>query len=230
MGRGPGDFAFIRGEFGVANKVVQSAPYTAKAVTQFTQTLADGNHIQRTTTASIARDSQGRVRTERSLEAIGAHSASGGRAPTVFIFDPVAGMSHVLNTSERTVREMPIHTLPSGGFGGRQRNQAELKTEDLGTQVVQGVMAQGKRVTRTIAAGREGNERAIDIVTETWFSPDLQVVVMSKTSDSRFGETLYQLTSISRAEPDPALFTVPADYIMQQERARPRRGGPAPAQ
>src|ERR1700688_2575509 len=40
---GPGDFAFIRGEFGISNKVVQGAPYTAQAVTQFTRTLADGN-------------------------------------------------------------------------------------------------------------------------------------------------------------------------------------------
>ena len=70
---------------------------------------------------------------------------------------------------------------------------AAAKTEDLGTQVMQGVSAQGKRVTRAIPAGKEGNEKEIDIVTETWYSPDLQVVVMSKTSDPRFGESVYQL-------------------------------------
>ncbi len=63
--------------------------------------------------------------------------------------------------------------------------------------MIQGVSAQGKRVTRAIPAGKEGNEKEIDIVTETWYSPDLQVVVMSKTSDPRFGESVYQLNAIS---------------------------------
>ena len=55
--------------------------------------------------------------------------------------------------------------------------------------MIQGVSAQGKRVTRAIPAGKEGNEKEIDIVTETWYSPDLQLVVMSKTSDPRFGDS-----------------------------------------
>src|SRR5690348_16850204 len=63
---GPGDFAFIRAEFGMGGKVVKSAPYSAQIVTQFTQTLADGNRIQRTTSGTFARDSEGRTRSERS--------------------------------------------------------------------------------------------------------------------------------------------------------------------
>jgi hypothetical protein len=98
----------------------------------------------------------------------------------------------------------------------------------LGTQVIQGVSAQGKRVTRVIPAGKEGNEKEIDIVTETWYSPDLQVVVMSKTSDPRFGESVYQLNAISRAEPDAALFAVPSDYTVKE--GRPLMRGPAPVQ
>ncbi len=65
---------------------------------------------------------------------------------------------------------------------------------------------------------QEGNEKEIDIVTETWFSADLQVVVMSKTSDPRYGESVYQLTGITRTEPDPALFTVPSDYTVKEGR------------
>ncbi len=102
------------------------------------------------------------------------------------------------------------------------------KEEDLGAQVIQGLTAQGKRVTRTIPAGQVGNQRPIDIVTETWYSPDLQVVLMSKTSDPRFGETVYQLNHINRAEPDHSLFTVPSDYTVQQ--GRPTNPGRRPAQ
>ncbi|MGD0131502.1 MAG: hypothetical protein ABSE57_05615 [Bryobacteraceae bacterium] len=232
-----GDFALVHAEFGGQNKVVQGAPYSAQAVTQFTQALPNGDHIQRTTTASMARDSQGRTRTERSFGAIGALSAERGGTPTVMIFDPVASKSYVLDASSRTARSMAIpapHTRPADAEAhARPQSPAFAKTEDLGTQVIQGVSAQGKRVTRAIPAGKEGNEKEIDIVTETWYSPDLHVVVMSKTSDPRFGDSTYQLNAINRTEPDPALFTVPSDYTVKEGRPEGRpmmRRGPEAAQ
>jgi hypothetical protein len=234
MGPPPGDFAMLRPEFGMSNKVVTGSPYAAQAVTQFTQTLANGDHIQRTTTASVARDSQGRTRMDRSIASVGALAAAGGERRAIVIHDPVAGMSYALDPASHTAHSMQIRT-PSGATPGDHpnarpaRSQAALKTEDLGTQTIQSVSAQGKRVTRVIPAGQEGNEKEIDIVTETWYSPDLQVVVMSKTSDPRFGDSVYQLNSISRAEPDAALFTVPSDYTVEQGRGH-FRGGPPPAQ
>jgi hypothetical protein len=213
---GRGDFSLVRAEFGGSNKVVQGAPYSAQSVTQFTQTLPNGDHIQRTTNASIARDSQGRTRTERSFAAIGPLSAEKGGTRTVIIFDPVASKSYVLDAGSHTARSMPV---PAERANARQfRNSASAKTEDLGTQAIQGVSAQGKRITRAIPAGKEGNEKEIDIVIETWYSPDLQVVVMSKTSDPRFGDSLYQLNAITRTEPDPALFAVPSDYTVKEGR------------
>jgi hypothetical protein len=217
-----GDFSLVRAEFGMSNKVVPGAPYSAQAVTEFSQTMADGNRIQRTTTGSIARDSQGRTRAERSFGAIGALSAQRGAGKTVMIFDPVASKSYVLEPESRTARSTPIPAAHSNeaahAHEGPPRNMASAKTDDLGTQVMQGVNVQGKRVTRVIPAGKEGNEKEIDIVTETWYSPDLQVVVMSKTSDPRFGETVYQLSGLNRAEPDPALFAVPSDYSVKEGR------------
>jgi len=224
-GPGGGDFALVRAEFGMSNKVVQGAPYSAQAVTQFTQTLANGDHVQRTTTAAIARDSQGRTRVDRSLTAVGALSArAGGQARAIMIHDPVAGVSYALNPASKTGTSMQIRTRPAGSEQAHAQRAASAntaaKTEDLGTQVIQGVSAEGKRVTRVIAAGQEGNEKEIDIVTETWYSPDLQMVVQSKTSDPRFGETVYQLSGLSRAEPDPALFAVPTGYAITEGRAR----------
>jgi hypothetical protein len=220
---GPGgDFAMERAEFGISNKVVQGAPYSAQAVTQFTQTLPNGDHVQRTTTASIARDSQGRTRVDRSLAAVGALSATaGGQARAIMIHDSVAGVSYALNPATKTGTSMQIRTRPAASEAHAQHSaafKAAVKTDDLGTQVMQGITAQGKRMTRVIAAGQEGNEKEIDIVTETWYSPDLQALVMSKTSDPRYGETTYQLTGLSRAEPDPALFAV-TGYAITEGRA-----------
>lgn len=92
------------------------------------------------------------------------------------------------------------------------KEQAETRTEDLGTQVIEGVNAQGTRTTRTISAGEIGNEKPIEIVTEVWNAPDLKTIVMSKRTDPRSGEQTFHLINIARSEPDPALFTVPADF------------------
>jgi hypothetical protein len=93
-------------------------------------------------------------------------------------------------------------------------------TESLGSRDFDGVRADGKRTTHTIPAGAIGNEKPIAIVSERWFSPELNVVVMSRTSDPRSGETVYRLTDIKRGEPPPELFRVPADYKIRGSRSR----------
>ncbi len=92
----------------------------------------------------------------------------------------------------------------------------EAKTESLGTQTIEGVSATGTRTTRTIPAGEIGNERPLEITSEVWTSPDLQMVVLSKRNDPRIGETVYKLTNIQRAEPDPSLFQVPSGFTTKQ--------------
>jgi len=88
--------------------------------------------------------------------------------------------------------------------------------EDLGTQQINGVAAQGKRLTRTIAANTIGNQLPIVSVTETWYAPDLQMVVQSKHDDPRFGETTMNVKNIQKGEPSPDLFQVPSDYTVSE--------------
>lgn len=88
--------------------------------------------------------------------------------------------------------------------------------ESLGKQLVEGVEAEGTRTTITFPAGMMGNERPLNIVSERWYSPELQTVVMSKHSDPRFGETTYRLTNINRSEPARTLFEVPSDYTVKE--------------
>jgi hypothetical protein len=82
----------------------------------------------------------------------------------------------------------------------------------LGTETIEGVLAEGKRTTIVYPIGAVGNDRPITTVSETWMSTDLKTVVLSKHSDPRSGESTTRLTNISRAEPDPALFQIPSDY------------------
>jgi hypothetical protein len=207
-------------------KVVTGAPFSAVAVSETTQTLADGNHIARKTETNLFRDSQGRLRREATLPTIGPLATSGQSRSFILISDPVANQNFVLHPDTKTAEKLG---KPSGKMKGQSKNRmgywkerstedAGLKTEDLGTQVIAGISAQGTRHTRTIPAGQIGNEKPIAIVSERWYSNDLQMVVMSKRSDPRFGDTTYTLTNIQRQEPAASLFTVPADYTVQQGR------------
>jgi hypothetical protein len=78
-------------------------------------------------------------------------------------------------------------------------------------------MAEGTRSTITIPAGEMGNELPILVVSERWYSPELKMVLMTKHSDPRMGETVYRLTRLQRAEPTHTLFEVPADYTVKED-------------
>ncbi len=203
-------------------KVVTGAPFSAVAVSETNQTLADGNHIARKTETHLFRDSQGRFRKEVTLPAIGPLATSGQPNSFVFINDPVAGTNFILHPDAKTAEkmEMPFGKMKDVIKGKMEYHQQQaiadgsLKKEDLGTQTIAGVSAQGTRVTHTIPAGQMGNEKPITIVSEHWYSTDLQMTVMSQRSDPRFGDTTYTLTNIQRSEPAASLFAVPSDYTV----------------
>jgi len=89
-------------------------------------------------------------------------------------------------------------------------------SESLGKETIAGVSADGVRVTTTIPAEAMGNERAIEITRERWYSPDLQIVLRSKQSDPRFGVSTYEVTKLDRSNPAHSLFEVPRDYQIRK--------------
>lgn len=98
----------------------------------------------------------------------------------------------------------------------------DANTEQLGSKIIEGVGAEGKRTTITISAGEIGNEQPIVITNEVWYSPELQTIVYSKRDDPMAGTTIFKLTNIVRAEPDAALFQVPTDYKVESAEMKVR--------
>ena len=108
-----------------------------------------------------------------------------------------------------------------GGVFRVMSDKAALRNstrEPLGKQVVEGVNAEGTREVSTIAAGSIGNDRPIQISTESWYSADLQMNVMTKHSDPRTGDETFRLTNINRAEPAAYLFQLPAGYQINERK------------
>jgi hypothetical protein len=102
-----------------------------------------------------------------------------------------------------------------------QQPHPEISNEQLGTEIIEGVLAEGTRMTTTYPVGFLGNDRPVTTVTETWTSSELGMVVLTRTSDPRRGETTMKLTNISRAEPDASLFQQPAGYAVVDPSGQP---------
>lgn len=120
----------------------------------------------------------------------------------------------------RTISRDGVPGIPVGPEGYNRiidhHAPSRAQTESLGNRLIEGVEAEGTRSTVTIPAGEIGNELPIEIVSERWYSPELQTVVLSMRNDPRFGETIYRLVNISRSEPLSSLFEVPFDYNIQE--------------
>jgi hypothetical protein len=88
----------------------------------------------------------------------------------------------------------------------------KMNTESLGKRMIEGVNSEGTKHISTTEAGAIGNDRPIQSVTERWFSPELQTVMLTRSNDPRTGEDVFRLINVSRSEPPAYLFQVPAGY------------------
>jgi len=208
MGAGPG------------RAIVTGAPYSATESVSTVQTLANGNTITHQDVRQVYRDSQGRMRTERTVTP---PPGSGKNAFTeIEISDPVSGNRYLLNSSTQIAIQMPLPKPRTGPTSSSttppsppQRPGVSVATTDLAPKAVNGVNATGKQVTQTIAAGTIGNAAPITSTRTSWVSTDLKVPVSIQTSDPRFGNVDMELTNIVMSEPDASLFQVPSNYTIK---------------
>ena len=116
----------------------------------------------------------------------------------------------------RAQSEAGAMTFSRASTGQTITMRLSTNTEKLGKQTIEGIECEGTRTTTTLPAGAIGNENPIQTVRESWYSPELQMTIMTKQTDPRFGESIYRVTSIVRAEPDAQLFTLPSDYTIKE--------------
>jgi hypothetical protein len=218
--------------------VIRGAPFSAEAVTEHVQVIADGNRMVRKSSTRIYRDALGRTRREHELTRGRVAAPDGQPARLILINDPVGRVNYLIETHTGVARRRPLPPqrimeamqrargdnpsfsvlLPTSTV---RRRQAEGDAappaprpvrEKLNPQIVEGVMAEGSRTTLTIPAGEFDNEQPMSISHEEWYAPELQMVVLMKHSDPRFGETTFRLTNILRGEPAAELFQLPHGY------------------
>jgi hypothetical protein len=235
VGVGPEIIAGIEGAefrgFGMRAPVT-GAPYSALRTTTRVQTLANGTTITHTSQVKEARDSSGRTYLENLPNA-----GEGGEARSfVRVFDPVSHVS--ISWSSGGKQATVVHLPEPGQFGGARevaagenggrpqlRRNSEVTMESLGTKTIGGVVADGTRVTRVIAAGKIGNSEALTITHDTWVSADLKIELERVDTDPRSGTTTVEVTNLSREEPSAALFQAPAGFAVKELTPGAGRGG-----
>jgi len=216
---------FTFGPIGMPLASAASAAYSGQQTMEYVQTK--GTHITSKSSrfsAMTYRDSQGRVRTERPMFPSHPGSKSAVNVILVEIQDPLAGYLYVLDSVNHVAHRVPVqplkpilppvpveHTLSAIPTGYTSTS------ESLGTQFMFGVTLIGQKTTTTTPAGsRMGNDQPVTTVSEIWTDPRTNLVVLRKTT-SPTGDSTMTVQNYSNAEPDPALFLVPADYQLADE-------------
>jgi hypothetical protein len=198
------------------------APFTAVVTTEWKRILEDGSTVTIGNRRNIARDNSGRVFQERrSLFPEG---------------DPRRDVVERLEFSDphtrtRTTCWPSSHICQITGFfqdafdpppvpAGRQPDGKSFLTRvDLGQDQVAGVEAVGTRETTTIGTGAMGNDRPVNVVKEFWYSPKLEVNLIEKRQDPRYGTQTFTMSEVSQGEPDASLFNLPDGYRTDDLRA-----------
>lgn len=227
-------FNFFTPDANFDEALVKGAPFSAESITEHVQLLGDGNRMVRKSSAKLYRDAIGRTRREHQITR--SRTAPDGQpARLIVINDPLTQVNFIIETYNNVARKrhMPPPRVreamqrargDNSGFGvlmptsAVRRREAQGDNapappkpvrEKLDSQVVEGVAAEGTRTTITIPAGEFDNELPIVISHEEWYAPELQMIVLMKHNDPRFGETTFRLTNILRGEPAPELFQLP---------------------
>ena len=236
------DIDFMQSDImdGLQRGAVKGLPYSAETVKEFTQMLSDGTHIHRKSTGLVFRDAGGRTRREQAMNSEETAPGSMKDSKMITIFDPANRTEYMLMPFMKMAQKMVMpdvraltHQLVPGSSAKTAPAPPEALTqrepsptssfmkdgyrnESLGTQTLEGVIAEGTRSLRTIPLGEIGNDHAIEIVFESWYSPELRTVVMTRRSDPRHGETILKLVNIRQEEPAAALFEIPSDYTVNE--------------
>ena len=159
---------------------------------------------------------RGRTRREEEIALIGPLAAANATPRLVTVLDPDSGASYTLDDERRVayrniraggkklIELEKLETKLNAAGAGEQAN-----VQDLGVRTIEGVRA-GNADDNHHCGRRNRQFQPINIVSERWFSPELQMPVLVTRRDPRNGDTTYRLTNIQRNEQPEALFTVPS--------------------
>lgn len=216
-------------------KVFKNSPFSAEFQSETVRTSRNDTSQNNTSqivsrvTTLLYRDKDGRTRREKKVETTGTTATN----PAIEIYDPVSGYGYTLYPATRTAyryqkpadQQTPaavwdkipqtLEIISSNGNSDNQTMQYKLeppRVEALGSRMIHGAQAVGKRFTLKIPMKAAGNPLDAETVHEVWYAPQLKMLVQSSTKNSHKGEHTFRVTRLDQTEPAASFFRVPADY------------------
>jgi len=210
---------------GNADGRVIKAPYSAQRRFTSIEKLPNGTTRGSESGGSEARDSQGRTYSagERHWTYLDQGKSVLKSEMLYRINDPVS------NTETRwdsTTKEVKVIHWPKGSPAGNACSQCSAFMSDasgtivekLGVRTIEGVIAEGTRSTYAVVNAHGQNGKTLNVVHESWYCPELKIVVLETNDDPRSGTTKNELVGIVRGEPDVTRYRHPSDYVVRKVR------------
>lgn len=204
---------------------VTGEPYSAVQAHETVRKLEDGTRISHRGHHFVARDSSGRVRVEMRT---GKGQDGQPDSVMVFVSDPVAHTLTTWSTAPEAKRVATVIKLSGEQTMARRvertpkedpsRPQPVITTENLGTQMLDGLAVTDVKTTTVVPAGRSHNDAPITKTREVWTSDEMKLVMKEQWTDPRSGVRTLELSQFSRVEPDAALFRVPKGYEVKDQK------------
>jgi len=191
-------------------KIIRNALHSAVAEME-TVHETTGNSIRRVSKTTVYRDAEGRTRREFKV---------GTDEPWITIVDPVAGVRYSFGANGRSATRTPIEP-PPGSHPYEKFEEVASDGRIARERSIEGLECDEKRTTTVYPMNSIGDSSPLRVVTEEWFSPDLQVLLLTLRDDPRIWKTTYRLTNIDRRAPAPSLFQPPAGVAIEE--VKPRR-------
>lgn len=212
---------------------VPGAPFVGQVTIERTIIQPTGHTLTIHTTHMIARDAQGRIRNELTTFLL-PNSPVKPALIRVLIYDPQNRLSTSLFPPSQTFRIEPVRHPPAtdapAGYaspsGNAQPPSQYANGQDLGTRMIAGEEVHGVRVTQNIPAAASGTGKDIEVTDEYWYSYDLKMNLSVTHTDPRTGSTTQTVTQLTRTDPDPSLFAIPAGYKPFAHQPPPRPDKP----
>jgi hypothetical protein len=205
---------------GVFVTPVSGAPFTAVVEIESTLSLQDGTTVVKKTINNVARDSTGRIYNERRRMM---PSSFTGTPPLLrfHIYDPSTRQNTFLDPFTRLAHQS-ILTAPDS-TSGPIKSVPGIEVEDLGTNVMENLLVQGRRISKTISPKSSGTSKEIVVTDEYWYSEDLQLNMLVVHKDPRTGQQTVTITKLNREEPAETVFQIPSGYRLVDENPEPQQ-------
>ena len=218
-GRGP-DAGMTSKVEGIETLPIPGLPFSATDKIAWTRPLEGGGSTTTYLEANVARDSQGRMYRESHRFAVAGASAESTMLAS-YVYDPVNRSKTSCWYKTRSCTITSYHPHPQRGIvsvGASEDGLRSVTRENLGTKELGGLPVVGTRETTILQPGAVGNDQTLSTSREFWYSAELKTNLAVTRKDPREGTQVIQMTVLSRADPDPTVFAVPAGFAVRDAR------------